>query len=277
MAPATGARDHRGIAEFTDTGVNGAHHARPRTTSRVRTAPLRRARVRGTGVGSPGSGTGPAPGPGPSAPGACGARSAGARTSGCWPGCAEGSPRPPASTSPWSASASCCCPWAAASASSSTRLAWLLLPLQGETTTIFSRAVNDRRGIRLVIAILPVLVVVQIVADAWHIGYVGSFSWPVFLAAGIAILIRRNASEGERVWINDDLVPMLRSGGERHPRWALVPASPPAPCFGVVGLHHPGLGPYQHGGPAAGRRRPAGHRGHRGGLRAVVAVAWSAT
>ena len=53
-------------------------------------------------------------------------------------------------------------------------LAWLLLPLQGETTTIFSRAVNDRRGIRLVIAIIPVLVVVQILADALHIGWLGS-------------------------------------------------------------------------------------------------------
>ena len=104
-------------------------------------------------------------------------------------------------------------------------LAWLLLPLQGETTTIFSRAVNDRRGIRLVIAIIPVLVVIQIVADAWHIGYLGSFSWPVFLAAGIAILIRRNASEDERVWINDDLVPMLHSGGG------------PAPAVGPGGPH----------------------------------------
>jgi phage shock protein PspC (stress-responsive transcriptional regulator) len=57
-------------------------------------------------------------------------------------------------------------------------LAWLLLPLQGEATTIFSRAVTDRRGIRLVIAIIPALVVVQIVAAALHIGYLGSFSWP---------------------------------------------------------------------------------------------------
>ncbi len=115
-------------------------------------------------------------------------------------------------------------------------LAWLFLPLQGETTTIFSRAVNDRRGIRLVIALLPVLVVIQIVADAWHIGYGGWFSWPVFLAAGIAILIRRNASEGEKVWINADLVPMLRSGGERHPRWALVARIAAGAVFGVVGL-----------------------------------------
>jgi len=115
-------------------------------------------------------------------------------------------------------------------------LAWLLLPLQGETTTIFSRAVNDRRGIRLVIAIIPVLVVVQILADTWHFGYLGSFSWPVFLAAGIAILIRRNASEGEKVWINGDLVPMLHTGDERHPRWALVARILGGAALGVVGL-----------------------------------------
>jgi phage shock protein PspC (stress-responsive transcriptional regulator) len=34
-------------------------------------------------------------------------------------------------------------------------LAWLVVPLDDETTNIFSRAVNDRRGIRLVIAVVP--------------------------------------------------------------------------------------------------------------------------
>ena len=41
-------------------------------------------------------------------------------------------------------------------------VAWLMIPMEGESSTIFSRAVNDRRGIRLVIAILiPVLIAVQ--------------------------------------------------------------------------------------------------------------------
>ena len=115
-------------------------------------------------------------------------------------------------------------------------LAWLLLPLQGETTTIFSRAVNDRRGIRLVIAIIPALVVVQVLADALHIGWLGSFSWPVFLAAGGFILIRRNASEGERVWINDDLIPMLHPGGDRQTRWTLVARVGAGVVLAVVGL-----------------------------------------
>jgi signal transduction histidine kinase len=115
-------------------------------------------------------------------------------------------------------------------------LAWLFLPLEGETTTIFSRSVTDRRGIRLVIAIIPVLVVVQIVAAALHIGYLGSFSWPVFLAAGGAILIRRNASEEERVWINDDLLPMLHTGAERHARWTLVVRMAVGAVLGLGGL-----------------------------------------
>ena len=34
-------------------------------------------------------------------------------------------------------------------------LAWLIVPLDDETTNIFSRAINDRRGIRLVIAVIP--------------------------------------------------------------------------------------------------------------------------
>ncbi len=115
-------------------------------------------------------------------------------------------------------------------------LAWLLLPLQGETTTIFSRAITDRRGIRLVIAIIPALVVLQILADGLHIGYFGSFSWPVFLAVGVAILIRRNASEGERVWISDDLLPMLHSGTGHNRRWTLVARVGAGVVLGIVGL-----------------------------------------
>jgi heme A synthase len=95
-------------------------------------------------------------------------------------------------------------------------LAWLLVPLDGETTTIFTRALADRRGIRLLIAIVPILVVVQIVTAGLHLGYLGSFSWPVFLAAGAVVLIRRNASQDERVWINDDLMPMFKNGSDHH-------------------------------------------------------------
>ena len=120
-------------------------------------------------------------------------------------------------------------------------LAWLLLPLQGENSTIFTRAITDRRGIRLVIATIPLFIVVQVLADGLHMGYLGSISWPVFLALGVAILIRRNASDGERVWINSDLVPML-SGDRQHRagRWSGV--SGPASCPGDRRRAHPDRG-----------------------------------
>jgi signal transduction histidine kinase len=115
-------------------------------------------------------------------------------------------------------------------------VAWLLVPMEGETTSIFSRAVNDRRGIRGVIAIIPVLVVVQIVTSALHVGYLGSFTWPLFLAAGAALLIRRNASEKERVWINTDLVPMLHAGSQPHHRRSTVVRVALGVVLGAVGV-----------------------------------------
>lgn len=100
-------------------------------------------------------------------------------------------------------------------------LVWLLVPLDGEPTSIFSRAISDWRGIRLIIAVIPVLVVVQILAGAGHIGYLGSISWPLFLAAAAVILIRRNASQDERIWITQDLAPMFTTGVGRQHRWVL--------------------------------------------------------
>ncbi len=107
-------------------------------------------------------------------------------------------------------------------------MAWFIVPQAGESTNIFSRAVNDRRGIRLVIAVVPVLIVEQVVISIVHVPLVGFVSWPVFLAVGLAILIWRNAGEPEKVWINEELMPMLRSGesesegGGVRTRWKLV-------------------------------------------------------
>jgi len=103
-------------------------------------------------------------------------------------------------------------------------LAWLVVPLDDETTNIFSRAVNDRRGIRLVIAVVPVVIATQVFVSLLHIGFVGIISWPVFAAIGLTILIWRNASEHERVWIDNDLTPMLSIGGDgdSHRRGKLV-------------------------------------------------------
>jgi len=101
-------------------------------------------------------------------------------------------------------------------------LAWLIVPLDTETSNIFSRAITDRRGIRLLIAVIPLVIVSQVVISLLHVSFVGIFSWPVFLAAGLAILIWRNASEPERAWMQDDLVPMLSVENEGPGRWKLI-------------------------------------------------------
>ena len=143
-------------------------------------------------------------------------------------------------------------------------------PPQGETSNILSRAITDRRGIRLVIAILPAFIVVQIVAAALHIGYVGAFGWPVFVAAGMVILIWRNASEKERAWINHDLMPMLHAGDERRWRSPLVARIAVGIGLGVARAprSHPGTSIPRRA--ATDRGLVAGDRGDRRGLRPLV-------
>src|SRR5664279_1114644 len=115
-------------------------------------------------------------------------------------------------------------------------LAWLFIPPAGETTTIFSRSVADRRGIRLVIAIVPALVLAQILFSAAGVGFLGSFGWPVFLSAGIAVLIRRNAGDDEGRWITEELLPLVRSDNGPHGRRASAVRIAIGVILGVAGL-----------------------------------------
>jgi len=103
-------------------------------------------------------------------------------------------------------------------------MAWLLIPMEGETSNIYSRAINDRRGIRLIAAILiPVLIAVQLITSTLHLAFVGFIGWPTFLALGVLILIWRNANESEKAFIDHDVVPLL--GADTHNggrRWLIA-------------------------------------------------------
>ena len=98
-------------------------------------------------------------------------------------------------------------------------MAWLLIPMEGDTGNIYSRAIGDRRGIRTVAAILvPLLIAVQFITSSLHVPFVGFVGWPTFLALGIIVLIWRNAGESEKAFIDDDVMPLLGTG--THSRMA---------------------------------------------------------
>ena len=94
-------------------------------------------------------------------------------------------------------------------------IAWLMIPMQGESANICSRAMSDHRGIRLVAAVLiPVLIVMQVVITSLHVAFVGFIGWPTALAVGVGVLIWRNADETEKAFIDNDVVPLL--GADAH-------------------------------------------------------------
>ena len=102
--------------------------------------------------------------------------------------------------------------------------AWLLIPMEGESSNIYSRAINDRRGIRVIAAVLiPLLIAVSVITSTLHVGFVGFIGWPTFLAIGVFVLIWRNAHESEKAFIDQDVVPLL--GADTHGegrRWLMA-------------------------------------------------------
>jgi len=89
-------------------------------------------------------------------------------------------------------------------------LAWLLVPMEGQTDNIYARAISDRRGIRTVAAILvPLLIAMQLITSSLHVSFVGFLGWPTFLSVGVLVLIWRNADPSEKAFIDDDVMPLL--------------------------------------------------------------------
>jgi signal transduction histidine kinase len=96
-------------------------------------------------------------------------------------------------------------------------LAWMLIPMEGQSANIYSRAIDDKRGMRLVAAVLiPVLVAITLITSTLHIPVIGFIGWPTFLAVGLGVLIWRNANESEKEFIDQEVVPLL--GTDFHGR-----------------------------------------------------------
>ena len=103
-------------------------------------------------------------------------------------------------------------------------VAWLVIPMEGQDSSVATRAVNDRRGIQLIAAIvLPTLILFQLVTSSLHVAFVGFLGWPVLLAVGVVVLVWRNADDSERAFIDNDVVPLVGAGPNGHSRgWLLT-------------------------------------------------------
>ena len=160
---------------------------------------------------------------------------------------------------------------AAASRYSSTRWRGSSSPWRARRPTFSPERSTTGGGIRLVIAVIPIVIVTQVVISALHIGFVGIISWPVFLAVGLTILIWRNASA--RAGLDEQ-----RPRPDAQPRergWAALEAGPPRRRRRPPGdgRHRgPDPGPPEHGRAAAAGRGATGHRRHRAALRPLVAA-----
>ena len=91
-------------------------------------------------------------------------------------------------------------------------LAWLLVPAEGDDSSIAGRAVSDWRGIALALSVLPVVGVVLLVANALGAGWLGSLAVPLGVGAGGLVLVYRNVGDEERAVMARVLRPLARLG-----------------------------------------------------------------
>lgn len=96
-------------------------------------------------------------------------------------------------------------------------LAWLFIPADGDEVSVASRAVGDRRGIGLALALAPLLALTLVTAGALGARWLSAIAWPLFLAAGGLVLVWRNVDARERELL-EELVGSLAlpgTGGHR--------------------------------------------------------------
>jgi signal transduction histidine kinase len=98
-------------------------------------------------------------------------------------------------------------------------LAWLLLPAAGETRSIATTAVNDRRGIAQGAALGSLLVVILAIGSALGAGWLGKLAWGLVIALPVLWLIWRNAPPAEQAPLRRLAEPVLGlASGQGHRR-----------------------------------------------------------
>jgi signal transduction histidine kinase len=96
-------------------------------------------------------------------------------------------------------------------------VAWLLVPAVGEDASIASKALTDRRGIKLAAGIGSLLIVALLIASALDASWLGSLATPLIISGAGMVLIWRNASADEQAMLRRIGEPVLglAEGGRR--------------------------------------------------------------
>lgn len=80
-------------------------------------------------------------------------------------------------------------------------ITWLLIPLEGSDRSIASRAMGDLRGLAILIACSPVLIVTLIASSAVGNHFITTLDTALLLSAAGLFLIYRNADADEQAWL----------------------------------------------------------------------------
>jgi signal transduction histidine kinase len=88
-------------------------------------------------------------------------------------------------------------------------VAWLLVPMAGEDSSIAAKALTDRRGLALAAGLGSLLVVVLVLASVVGAGWLGNLAWPLVIGVAGVALIWRNASPDEQIMLRRLAGPLL--------------------------------------------------------------------
>lgn len=97
-------------------------------------------------------------------------------------------------------------------------VAWLAIPGEGEDAAIGTRALADKRGIGLVIALTSALVAGLIIASALHAPWISSIAIPFIVCVDGLVLLERNAPEAERDFLHGLTEPTVQTEPRRRSR-----------------------------------------------------------
>lgn len=97
-------------------------------------------------------------------------------------------------------------------------VAWLLIPAEGTATNIAAKALRDRRGIGLALALTSAMLVGLIVASVLNAPWITRLAWPLIVCVDGLVIIARNAPEEEQKYLRELADPADQTTRSRRSR-----------------------------------------------------------